>query len=428
VRELTASVVESSEPATTSSSTSRRDLWLGLAALTLGLALLDSLGSYQEILVIKPTRYSIVLGVLLALTLALTPRGHFRQVRFPKALIAFVAVMLASYLWSSYRAGFFKGTNRDFINLAAVVICGQLLTVDRYFKVLRRVGYLSIGLIFVALAVYPSRAYVHAEGLRGGFIHKSPMGAALVMLVALVLCTEPRPGVRRAVTLGVVVLLLAGRTTTGVAAILLVLSLYVPLKNYQRIKATLGRAFGSLMVGAAVIFAAGYFVLSNALISLYGKDLTFSNRTKIWQGVTTVVSHRPLLGYGWSVWSALWLPPASTIIQKAGFVIAESHNTALELLLRLGIVGLVLYLLLVFSTLRTGLQLTRSGDPAGMFAVLLVAMVFIYGFSESLLLNGAWIGILAVAAVPRPLSAVTEVTAPPAARRRLFAPRPAHAV
>src|SRR5262249_6231324 len=135
MRALTPPGVGSSEPTSNepAPTTSRRELWSGLAALTPGLALLDSLGSYQEILVIKPTRYSILLGVLLALTLALAPRGLFRQVRWPKALVAFIAVMLASYLWSSYRGGFFKGTNRDFVNILAVVICGQLLCVDRYF-------------------------------------------------------------------------------------------------------------------------------------------------------------------------------------------------------------------------------------------------------------------------------------------------------
>jgi O-antigen ligase len=409
----------------------RQDLWVSLAVLTLGLALLDGFGAYQEILVIKPTRFSIALGALVLMTVLFAPRDRLRRIKWPKPLVAFMVWILASYFWSSYRAGFFKGTNRDFVTIIAVVICAQLLPVDRYFRVLRQVGYVAIGLIFIALAVFPSKAYTHKEGLQGGFIHKSPMAATLVLLVALVLCLEPRRWVRRSVTLGVLVIVLLGRSTTGIASILLVLSLYVPLKNYDRIKQTLGRAFGALMTGAVVVFGIGYLALSNVLVAAYGKDFTFSNRTKIWQGVMTVVGQKPLLGYGWSVWSALWLPPATTIIGKAGFVIAESHNTALELLLRLGIVGLVLYLLLLFSALRTGLQLTRAGDPGGVFTVLLVAMVVIWGFSESLLLYGAWIGVLAVAAVPRPLTDSPRAVDMPersSVRHRLFAPRPAHAV
>jgi O-antigen ligase len=404
---------------------SRREIWPAFASLTLGFALLKGLGAFDNLYNFTATRYSITMTVLVVLTVLVTPYGLVRIVKVPKPLVFLVGWLLLSFAWSTYRHGFVKVAWPDLATMFAVVIAGQLLPIARYLRTVLRTGYVAIAIIFFALATKHSLAYTN-EGLRGGFIHKSPMGAALVLTVAAVLCIEPRQSVRRFVIGLVLILLLLGQTTTGIASILLVLSLYVPLTRYQAIHRSLGRAFGGLMTGALVAFGAIYLGLSNALISLYGKDLTFSKRTSIWQGVLAAVKLRPLTGYGWSVWAALWQAPASNIIRTAGFPIAESHNTAYELLLRLGVVGLALYLWLLFRALRSGLRLTARGDQAGIFSVLLVAIVLIWGFSESLPASGVWIGLLAVAAVPRPLNDVTEDGAR-GARRRFLAPRSAHA-
>jgi exopolysaccharide production protein ExoQ len=402
----------------------RTDLWRGLAGLTLGFALLKGLGAFDLLFGISPTKYWISLTLLLGLTLLFTPRGLMKEVRFPTPLVLLMGWIVLSYAWTSYRPLFIKFVLPDLVTITTVVVVGQLLSVDRYLRVLLRSGYVAMGLIFFAVATKFSLAY-NSEGLRGGFIHKNPMGAALVLTVAAALCIETRPTVRRALIIVVVILLLLGHTTTGMASMLLLLSVYVVMLHYKELHETLGRAFGGLMTGAVVIFGALYLVASDALIGLYGKDLTFSKRTVIWQGVQNAISHRPITGYGWSVWAALWRPPASDVIHSAGFVVAESHNTALELLLRVGVVGLVLYLWLFFRALRSGLSLAAQGDRAGIFAVLLTAIVVIWGFSEALPAYGVWIGLLGVAAIRRPISPVTTV--PEVARSRLFAPKVVHA-
>jgi exopolysaccharide production protein ExoQ len=412
------------EPVRAAPIPTRTDRWWSiLACVTLGFALLDGLGAFDSIYVLKPTLYSAAMSALLGLTLLLTPRGLIRTVEFAKPLLLFVMWMVASYAWTSYHGGFIKDTWRDLITLLVVVVIGQLLGRDRFLQVILRTGYVAIGLIVFALATKPSSAYT-AEGLRGGFIHKSEMGSALILMVAAALCLDCSPKLRRALVAVVVVLLLLGRTTTGIASIVLVLGLYVPLVHYRELRSFLGRSFGFLMTGAVVCFGAIYYLASNALVALSGKDLTFSNRTVIWKGVTNAVGQRPLTGYGWSVWAALWREPAAGILRTAGFPVAESHNAALELLLRLGVVGLALYLWLLIKAVRNSLRLTAEGDRAGIFGVLLAAIILIWGFSEALPMTGVWVGLLGVVAVQK--ATPVPRRAAPVVRRRFLAPRTVH--
>jgi exopolysaccharide production protein ExoQ len=282
-------------------------------------------------------------------------------------------------------------------------------------------------LIGVALVVVPSKAYVKvdaAPGLRGGFVHKNQMGPAVIMLAAAVLACERRPAVRRGVVIGVVMLLVLGRTTTGLASMMLTVGLYAVLVRYPMVKRKLGRTFQFLMVVMVIASAVAYVIVNRMIISLSGKDLTFSNRTSIWSEVMAAWRSKPLTGYGWSVWQAVFLQPVNGIITRLGFVVAESHNAAVELLFRLGVVGLVLYLLVLLTALVRGLKLVRAGDPVGVFTVLLVALMVTWGFSEALPTSGAWIGLVAVFAVPRPVGNRLILGTARGPRRRLFSPGP----
>jgi O-antigen ligase len=244
----------------------------------------------------------------------------------------------------------------------------------------------------------------------------------LVAAVA-VICVERRP-LLRVGTLGTVVaLLVMGGTTTGLAALALVLILYPVLVRYERARTALGRAFAPLMLGALAILAFAYATLNRLLVDASGKDLTFSKRSFIWEAVLGAVWSRPLTGYGWSVWRALWQPPASDVIAAVGFRLAESHNAAVEVLFRLGLIGLALYVTLLVAVVRGGLRLAAVGDRAGVFSVLLVAMIVVWGFSESLPLYGVWTGLLGVFAVPR---LCLPGAVQPGRDVRLFAPRGSH--
>ncbi len=407
------------EPSAETNAT-RTELWQRIAVLTIGFVLLEGFGAYQTLYVLSPTRYLILASVGAGTAMLCAPRGVLRRCRLPKSVVLYCAWITVSFLWTSYQVTWVKIAGRDLLTIAVVLILGQMLSATRFLNVLLHTGYCAIGLIGVSVVLVPSRAYSATEGLRGGFVHKSPMGAALTTTLALALCIEPRRWVRMGLIPVTALVLVLGHTTTGVAAFMLALSLIVPLRHFAELRSWLGRAFGTLVFGAIVVFGAGYVVMSDALIGLYGKDLTFSSRTVIWKGVLLEVAKRRLLGYGWTAWDALWLEPSSVVIRTAGFPVAESHNTAFELLLRVGAIGLLLYLIVVAVALRASLGTAAVGDRGGVFGVTLIGILCIWGFSESLVVGGAWVGIFAVLALGRPFELVPL---PPSELRRLGAPK-----
>jgi hypothetical protein len=74
---------------------------------------------------------------------------------------------------------------------------------------------------------------------------------------------------------------------------------------------------------------------------------TLSGRAFIWPEVLSFVSQRPLFGYGFE---SFWTPERiETISTALGWGLREAHNAYLEMLLSLGVVGLILMLFVVAS-------------------------------------------------------------------------------
>jgi O-antigen ligase len=390
------------------------DLWYLLAVATLTFALLDGFGAYQLLITLTPMKYVGLLLTMLFSTLLLSPRGSSKKVFLPLPAVCFVSWWVASYLWETNRAGWVSVTTRDLSTLVAIVVLAQVLGAREFIRVLLRSGYIAIGLIAVALLVQPGLAYDvagAAPGLHGGFIHKNTMAPCLVVTAAAVLCFHPDRRFRRMFVALVAVLLFLGQTTTGLATLAAVVFLNWVFMNYLKVVQRLGRSAGSLMIAATLLFTVVAAQTFSSLVRLSGKDLTFSNRTVIWQGVVDAIHQRPWLGFGYGVWQNIWVDPILTINLNNGFLVAEAHSAPLDLMLRLGITGLVLYLVQLVATARVGWRGLKADDPYGRMSLLFVAILILVGFSESLTAFGVWPALMIVFGVNHRVSR-------PAPRRR----------
>ena len=65
-----------------------------------------------------------------------------------------------------------------------------------------------------------------------------------------------------------------------------------------------------------------------SVVLLSGKDLTFSSRTVIWEGVTKAISHQFWRGYGYGVWENIWSEPIRSINVHNGFLVAHAHSAS----------------------------------------------------------------------------------------------------
>lgn len=108
----------------------------------------------------------------------------------------------------------------------------------------------------------------------------------------------------------------------------------------------------SLISGAAFVSKDTWLPpLERAILKSAHKDSTLTGRTYIWKRADILISKRPVLGLGYS---AFWIPGnieaegiwrTMGIANKSGF---NFHNTAREIRVHLGLIGLALFSIVIF--------------------------------------------------------------------------------
>ncbi|WP_426032162.1 O-antigen ligase family protein [Caulobacter sp. DWP3-1-3b2] len=103
----------------------------------------------------------------------------------------------------------------------------------------------------------------------------------------------------------------------------------------------------------AVGFAGGALSsIAVNLVSMLGRDTTFTGRTEIWAGALEIWKRSPLLGYSYVAGNTVVLGPELTRMLFSSAV--DAHNGYIDILFSLGIVGLGLFLLAVLVSFNYG--------------------------------------------------------------------------
>lgn len=92
---------------------------------------------------------------------------------------------------------------------------------------------------------------------------------------------------------------------------------------------------------AIVIFRIQNFLLKEFIEETLNKRITFTGRTELWDTVIRNISLSPIIGFG-----------SKNEVLSNSYGIKESHNGIIEILLWSGILGLVVFLLIIIFSLR----------------------------------------------------------------------------
>ncbi len=214
-------------------------------------------------------------------------------------------------------------------------------------------------------------------------MQKNVFGVAIVM-AALALhvvgATRGRPCTFALLAALLLPVLLMTRSTT---ALLLYLTtwLYYPALYMVRRRASFGAVAlltVTLALGLALVLIAAQVPVISDFLALFGKDTTMTGRTVIWSKASQIAMEQPVLGIGYQAfWESsryandVMLIRAAVLESIGGF-----HNGYLEAMVATGIVGVMLYILMMLSTIvaavRTALE---HGGPAQLGAVFLALIV-----------------------------------------------------
>ncbi|MBT2475316.1 O-antigen ligase family protein [Microbacterium sp. ISL-103] len=354
-------------------------------------------------------------------------RPHpFAWRRLPWAATAYTVLALVSVAWSQWRGA----TIITWVLLATVTVNAlfivHVLTWHEIVRALASAFKWILGLslaveLWVALVVHrpilpnffvrpdgetnPHWYWVRGNLLDGGRIQGIVGNSNLLAIISLfALLTFGILFVARArwrTTLALWALLAAyfmvraGSATAYACAAAAALVLVVALLMRRATTPALRTRLYVVFIGGTAVAAAAVWLLREPLFALLGRSADLTGRSdKIWDKVLERAAEHPIFGNGFS---SPWVPfdPAfAGWIEDHGITVFHAHNMWLDVLMQLGVVGVVLIALAYGGLLwrswffavdrpRWDLKADRAYSPLTLLPSLFTVVLLIQGLTES---------------------------------------------
>ncbi len=286
--------------------------------------------------------------------------------------------------------------------LLGFMIIGAVLSDRDVMKWLLRAGQFVLAISVAATAAIPASrqgALLNGEvleGWHGLFPHKNDLGPFLAIFFGIVLIADKNPWTRWPTLALTSIMLLGSQSITGLTSAMVAVAAMMWLRANQRAD---DRVL-SIAVVVTTIIAVSAALGTRAGLPIFleatGKDPTFSGRTDIWSAVWSAIVDRPILGYGRG--GLFFSPPNDISIElwrEIGFNAPHAHNGVLDLTSQIGVIGLVIFVALFTSTLRSGVRSYRRDEQFGSFVLIFLATLTVASLSEPVFL-GPYTSILAM--------------------------------
>ena len=344
---------------------------------------------------------AIVLNITLITPLCLL---HYRRlipvIYGNSAALALIVLIFLSVAWSIHPdVTFRRGVNYLSTVFSACYLAGRF-DVDEIMKILSwGIAISAIG-SFLFVAAFPIDA-IHqpspwqvdniAGAWNGVFSHKNTLGHTMTVRVIAKLYiltgTKARTSWHALVLCGCFALVILSRSTTAIILSFFYLLGACLFLLLQRARQYFGIGLVVLAVFGSTI-AALYWTYPNLLFEVLGSDATLSGRTELWAIVLRFISQKPLLGWGYQ---AMWLQTDSITIaisEAVGWAVPSAHNALLEVTLELGLVGLVIVMSFVGSSLWRSVRCIMAGlHSLGTLSLVFFLGVIISGVTETTLVQ-----------------------------------------
>jgi exopolysaccharide production protein ExoQ len=379
--------------------------------------------------------WSVIVGVLLILAIIEMVRERVDLRRLPFTMIGFLALITLTLFWSDYRGATAIGVVATFVTTTFAIYLATVIDLEtmlRAFGVALR-WILGLSLVFefavaafirhpvlplfvdysrlakIPAAFYWSRDLLFHGGQIQGIQGNSNLLALVALLALIVFGVQWVSGAASRVWLtfwGVVAVatLALTRSSTvliALAAVILVavfLALVRATSGLRRVLIYGGGAVVALGIAAVGIFANG------AILHLLGKSAELTHRTVIWGKVLELANQRPAGGWGWVSYWVPWVEPFQHLAVIKGVTYLQAHNAWIDIYLQLGVIGLIVFGLLVLTTLgRSWLMAIEAGPRRGrlveLFPLLVMVALIVHSLAESRLLIEICFALLVITAI-----------------------------
>lgn len=416
---------------------------LALRSLAI-LILIDTVGGVAVRNVIGWPAFIVLSTILVAASIWMLARikpANLRLHFLPKSLIAFLGLATLSIAWSSYRLESLLGTLILLATTITAVYVAFALTLDEFVRALgTALRYLLLGsllfeivvALFVRVPVYiwwvdapspgqkPLKLLMWSRDLlfdggpiQGLFGNSALLGftALLGLIVFGIQLAEKSTTLAKGwfwVGLSTLTLLLTRSATVTVALVVVALALGFALwaRRWEHRNRTPIYASATAIILAGI---AAFTFFRDSTLSMLGKSNDLTGRLETWQKVINLAEQKAGFGWGWISYWAPWVEPFKSLDTKNGIQVMHAHNAWLDVWLQLGVLGVIVFGLLVVSTFwrswffaidrpRKFIYETLPYTLNSLMLLLVVVALITQSLSESrILVEGGWLLLVASA-------------------------------
>ncbi len=248
--------------------------------------------------------------------------------------------------------------------------------------------FLAIFSIYTALFI-PSIG-ITPKGWCGGFGHPIGLGNMMALGISLWLLNafaNPKYRLRSLVLSILCLIVLINTNSAGAWVLLFVLVVVFIATTFMRfLKFSL--AFSSFVVMLFLFGSATFWLINNIdnLLFFLNKDITMSGRVPLWTMlIQKSIPERPWFGYGYQGFWQRWRGDKSPAIDVVNYImgsgrdwVAHSHNGFLEIILNIGLIGLLIFIVLfLINTIKTIKLIITNKHPESFLPLIILMYVFI---------------------------------------------------
>jgi O-antigen ligase len=334
----------------------------------------------------------ITLDVLVVIgAIWIIARNHLMSIFVKKwknnlPLVLFCVLSALSIIWSVNRLM----TVEHLLVLLLVNVLAAFLAVRYSLQKSADTLFAFFGIVVVAsialVIAFPNAAIMgepHAGSWRGVFWHKNFTGSLMALANAIFLFNllgssrkeTSKIVVNALLYIGSLVYVVKSLSAAGVATWLILNGLLICLFFWNKFRAKLQRRHYFILLGIVLLLVLVCALNTNLIFKLLNRESSLTGRMPLWTYlINSTVSQRPAAGYGLGgIWSLPQFRQQVTLSQGWGFEINNAHNGFMDMLLDLGILGVLLVLsIYILAFIRTWKYFYRQRSFEAVFPLLIV--------------------------------------------------------
>ena len=307
--------------------------------------------------------------------------------RLEPAVFLFTGLALLSVLWSADPT---ESIRRGVVFGAVTLFAGYLVL---RFSLHEIVGMLAVmftvsALVNMAFVVaFPFYAN-DADGLWTGVLsQKNSLGYLSALgIPTLLIAARSYPVVRVIFYMAAglqAVLLVGSDSKTMLVATVATLVLLAFYNGFRALRTLRGAVIIGLIGGSA--FMAAFATVNIAPLAAWvDKDVTLTGRVPLWESLLPVIGERLWIGHGFSAAFGGWFSPIHEAWLQGIWKPNDAHNAYIQILLELGVVGLVLFLVTYFRGVSRAIKISAIVPGAiGLWPLAIFTSALLLSVTES---------------------------------------------